>query len=394
MTAGRPQPKKVVIAIRMAGVPGRRKLAGVFRYLEEHHEHWDIRFVRTQEYFTRQFVRSIVASGADGVIASFPEAHAANLALERSGIPMVILDPRDATLFPKKRRFVAWLRSDSGAIGREAAAHLAAQGRFLSYGYVHDRERSAWSEDRAAAFSDAVGGCRVFYAKGLSPDRDIVALAEWLAALPRPSGVMVAYDDRAIAVMEACRRAKLSVPDDIAAVSCDNDELICNNLSPGLTSIEADFGWIGYRAAELISAMMRGTEISMSETCGGVRLVARGSSAPVSPGGMLVRNALAFIDANAVKGIGAQDVADHLHVSRRLADLRFREVRGISISESIRARKIDAVKDALTRTDEKIELIADRCGFADPKHMMTVFRKEVGCSMSEWRMKSCREVCS
>ena len=82
MTTAQIASKKVVLAIRMAGIPGRRKLAGVFRYLEEHQEHWDIRFVRTQEYFTRQFVKSLVGSGVDGVIASFPDAHEANVALE------------------------------------------------------------------------------------------------------------------------------------------------------------------------------------------------------------------------------------------------------------------------------------------------------------------------
>ena len=394
MTFAQVESKKVVLAVRMAGVPGRRKLAGVFRYLEEHQEHWDIRFVRTQEYFTRQFVKTIVESKVDGVIASFPDAHEANVALERSGIPMVILDPRDVAQFPRNRRAVAWLQSDSAAIGRMAAAHLLTQGRFTSYGFVHDRARSTWSRARADAFSAAVGTCASFFARGLSPDGDIVALAKWLAALPRPAGVMVAYDDRAIAVLEACRRAGLAVPDDIAVVSCDNDELLCNSLSPGLTSIEADFPSIGYRAAEMLSGMMRGADISSCEVCGGVRLVVRGSSAPVSPGGALVARALAFIDAHAVEGIGVQDVIEHLNVSRRLADLRFREVRGMSISESIRACKIEAVKDRLARTSDKIELIAAQCGFTDPKHMMTVFRQSVGCSMREWRRRARPEVWS
>ena len=394
MTTAQIASKKVVLAVRMAGIPGRRKLAGVFRYLEEQQEHWDIRFVRTQEYFTRQFVESLVKAGVDGVIASFPDAREANVALEGSDIPMVILDPRDVTRFPRNRRAVVWLQSDSVAIGRAAAAHLITQGRFSSYGFVHDRARSTWSKTREGAFSAAVGGCRSFFTRGLSPDRDIAALAKWLAALPSPAGVMVAYDDRAIAVMEACRRAGLSVPGDIALVSCDNDELLCNNLSPGLTSIEADFTGIGYRAAGMLSRMMRGADVSACEVYGGVRLVVRGSSAPVSSGGALVARAMAFIDAHAVEGIGVQDVVEHLNVSRRLADLRFREVRGTSIAESIRARKIEAVKDRLARTDDKVEQIAAQCGFADPKHMMAVFRQAVGCSMREWRSRARSEIWS
>ena len=396
MTSAGKGTKKVVLAIRMAGVPGRRKLAGVFRWLDEHEEYWDIRFVRTQEYFTPKFVRSLSTAGIDGVIASFPDAREANAELERSGVPAVILDPREVSRFPARRKSLAWLQSDAAAIGRAAAEHLKVQGRFRSYGYVHDRARSVWSEGRAAAFAESTGGCKVFSAKNLGPDRDLTALAKWLGALPRPAGVMVAFDDRAITVMEACRVAGLAVPGDIAIVSCDNDELICNHHSPGITSVEADFAGIGSRAAELLSKMMRrpGGCDAVLETCSGVRLVARGSSAPVSSGGPLVMRALAFIDENAVKGIGVKDVVSHLNVSRRLADMRFREVRGMSISESIRARKIEAVKEVLARTDDKIDVVAEKCGFSDPKHMMTVFRQVVGCSMGEWRRRATTEVWS
>ena len=392
---GAMNPKKVLLAIRTAGIPGRRKLAGVFRYLEEHQEHWDIRFLRTQEYFTGRFVKSTIASGVDGVIASFPDAREANVALERSSIPTVILDPRDTGMFPKNRRSIVWIQSDGAAIGREAAAHLMAQGRFRSYGYVHDRACSSWSEERAAAFCGAVGECDVFRATNLSPDRDMAALVRWIRNLQKPAGEMVAYDDRAIVVMEACRHAALAIPRDIAVVSCDNDELICNHLSPGLTSIEADFTGIGYRAAEALSGMMRGAdgESSGMETFGSVRLVARGSSAPVSSGSALVLRAMKFIEENAASGICAQDVVDYLRVSRRLADLRFREVRGTSISDAIRDRRMKEVKERLVRTDDKIEAIAASCGFADPKHLMTLFRKTVGCSMSDWRKKSRMEVC-
>ena len=79
MTQSSTGTKKVVLAIRMAGVPGRRKLAGVFRWLDENEEHWDMRIVRPQEYFTPKFVRSLSSAGIDGVIASFPDAREANV---------------------------------------------------------------------------------------------------------------------------------------------------------------------------------------------------------------------------------------------------------------------------------------------------------------------------
>jgi len=74
--------------------------------------------------------------------------------------------------------------------------------------------------------------------------------------------------------------------------------------------------------------------------------------------------------------------------------LRFREVCGKSISEAIRDRKIGEVKALLLRTDYKIEAIAASCGFPDTKNLMTLFRKTEGCTMSEWRGRSRREISS
>ncbi|MFM8414629.1 MAG: substrate-binding domain-containing protein, partial [Planctomycetota bacterium] len=52
--------------------------------------------------------------------------------------------------------------------------------------------------------------------RGDEDDSD--AFARWLASLPKPLGVLAASDVLAVRIIEACRRGRLAVPDDVAVV--------------------------------------------------------------------------------------------------------------------------------------------------------------------------------
>ena len=84
----------------------------------------------------------------------------------------------------------------------------------------------------------------------------------------------------------------------------------------------------------------------------------------------------------------AADVVARLHVSRSLADLRFREVTGTSILEAILARRLGEVTRLLRDTDMRISEIAARCGYRDANYLKNLFRKRTGMSMREWRRKA------
>ena len=48
---------------------------------------------------------------------------------------------------------------------------------------------------------------------------------------------MACNDDRGREVLEACRDAGLRVPEEIAVVGVDNDELLCELADPPLSSV-------------------------------------------------------------------------------------------------------------------------------------------------------------
>lgn len=360
--------KRVVIALTMGSVCGRRKMAGILKYLADTDTHWDIVFHRFLNEVTEDYVRSLPARGIDGVIYSCPDLERSTAALSDQTIPLVMVDLFDRRGFDRRRN-VAFIQGDSQAIGRRAAEFFLGQGRYRSFAFVPDVLGRAWSGERQAGFVARLSreGVKCEVHRTLDDyGKDLEALGTFLEKLPKPAAVFAAYDDRALRVLETCRERGLSVPRDVGVVSVDNDEVLCQHTTPTLTSLQVDHFRVGYRAAELLSGMMSGRCCcSVWDECVGVlKLVERESASPVTAGGRLVQRALAYVADNACKGISADDVAAAVKCSRRLLDLRFHEQGETTVAETIRKTRLEEVRRLLA--DERVSKAeaAERCAFA------------------------------
>ena len=88
---------------------------------------------------------------------------------------------------------------------------------------------------------------------------------------------------------------------------------------------------------------------------------------------------------DALSEINVTDVVEHLGVSRRLADRRFREIEKSSIMETIISIRLNEVKSRLASTRLPIGLITQACGFKNDNYAKNLFRRRFGMSMREWR---------
>lgn len=140
-------------------------------------------------------------------------------------------------------------------------------------------------------------------------------------------------------------------------------------------------------ATELLCGMMEGhvTTKVRRESCGIRQVAVRESTPKISNAGRLVQRAVAYIQSHATKGIGVRDVVAHLKCSRRLADLRFRELQGMSILEAIRKVQMDEVCRLLRTTNLSVAAIAAQTGFTSAKHLPERFKAAFGCSMGAYR---------
>jgi AraC-like DNA-binding protein len=78
-------------------------------------------------------------------------------------------------------------------------------------------------------------------------------------------------------------------------------------------------------------------------------------------------------------------VIKHLGCSRKLANLRFREIAGTTILKAITARRMAELKRLLRETNLPINKVAARSGFTCIKRLERLFKSEEGISMHEWR---------
>ena len=376
--------KRVVIALKMAGIAGQEKLAGIFRRLGSEHD-WDITLIRTARECTAERIGAALDRGCDGFIVSLPEMENTYAPLAASNVPTVVLDIHDVSLSTRRRNIV-FVRNSSAAIGRAAADHLLSTGRCRSYAFVHNPSVMEWGVERFRAFRDTLAD-RGLWCRELEDPAQ-------LRGLERPIGICAANDDCGYDVLEWCRARRIRVPEDALVVGINNDTLICENCRPRLTSVQPDFEQEGYLAADALERMMasatsprRGRDATAQQNLlvGVKSVVRRESTAEISPSGKLVQRAVAYIRRNALRGIGAADVVRHLGCSRRLADLRFRELQGTSIGEMLIATRLEEVKRLLRSTKEPIGNIAATCGFSNPNYLKNLFKRRFNMSMRDYR---------
>ena len=331
------KPRRVVVALRMAGIAGQDKLNGVFEHLSAGHR-WQLMIYRTRQEFDADVVRHELDRKTEGFIVGIPGTDEALAAIASTSVPTVVINISGGGIENRKDN-IAFVGSDSAVVGREAAQTLLRQGVYKSYAYVGYRTDEDWSRERGKAFLDTLGSAgfagRMFdiaHFRDRVEDKD--TLVKWLRALPKPCGILAACDDRAFELIDVCNEIGIKIPAEIGIIGVNNDPLLCENIEPKLSSVQPDFIGEGRLAAELLEAMMNGRSIPATkrENLVGIRaVVLRESTVPQSESGKFVQKVLAYISKEACKGIGVEDVARRFKVSRSLLELRFREHQGESV---------------------------------------------------------------
>jgi LacI family transcriptional regulator len=211
-------------------------------------------------------------------------------------------------------------------------------------------------------------------------------LLKWLKDIPKPAAVFAANDHRAADVLRTCANGGVRVPDDLAVLGVDDDPIFCVHTRPTLSSIHPDFEAEGYAAAQAMSNLLarRATRRRISVQ-GEPTVTERVSTAPCSPAGRLVRRVDDLIAEHSKEILNSDMIADALGISRRLLDLRYREVRKTSVFADILATRLAAVRRELRNSRTPIGKITKSCGFNDPASLKRLFKNRYGLSMRAYR---------
>lgn len=364
---------RIVIFSNIEFEAAQQQIVGIFRYMHEKSRRWTMTMGETE--------------AADGCITNDRRTCEARRFLQLP-IPIVAIDPPPGIL-DRRKKLLTRVCVDNRRIGQMGARHLLETAHYRSFAFVHDRDMQHWSVERGEAFvrtlRKAGKTCAVH-----TPGPGKPTIDGFLRQLRKPAAVMTASDRRSIDILDACKVANLSVPDEVAVLGVDNDGFYCEYSNPTLSSIDPDFESEGYRAAAEMDRLLSGRRPPAAKT---VRLapkavVIRRSTQGPTPASMLIERALAHIRKNYTGSLSADDVAAAIGVSRRLCDLRFRQLLGTSVGETILALRLTKVEKLLKTTTLTAASIAQATGFSSANYLMQVFKRRHGLSMRKFRVSA------
>lgn len=352
----------------------RQKLEGVYAYGREHG--WDVQVIDpgTSSQKAKELAEFWTP---DGILVECGSAQNHFDPPLFGSTPVVFLDRNPKTLTAP----ACCVTHDSIATARIAARELLSL-RLESYAYVPCPEPRFWSEEREKGYGDALRlndrGYSRFSGKAKSTDVRALQkeLIDWLKGLPTPVGIFAANDFMAAQVAAAANRAKLDIPGDIALVGVDNDELLCENTQPTLSSVMPDFKAAGKMAADRLARLMENPRLRpTAETFGPLRLVRRTSSSRAQGKRRDVLAALDLIRREACNGLKARDVAARFTCSRRMAEIRFRAATGQSILAAIQEVRRAKALELLADPTRDRNAIANLCGYSSANALGNFLRR-------------------
>ncbi len=322
----------------------------------------------------------------DGIIARVENERIAEVLIE-SKVPVV--DVSSANLVPAMHAVV----TNEQSLCRLAFEHLLERG-FRNFAFC-GTPTYAWSNSREKVFSQLAekAGCPCHLFRPLATSEQQSnweagqhMLVTWLQDLPKPIGMFTSHDFRGQQVLDACRRAEVSVPEQVAVVSIGNDELLCNLTSPPMSSVKCNPLGVGYKAASMLDRLMAGMAVDPRvEEVEPIEVCTRQSTEIVAIDAPDIAAALQMIRRGACDGLKVTEILSRISMSRRTFEALFKKIVGRTAHEEILRVKLAHAKKLLTESEISLTQVAHCTGFTHTSYMSEVFRKKVGVSPSKYR---------
>jgi len=382
--------RTIGIIIERQRAYGRRLCEGIVRFARERKD-WSLRIVEFSEIHRNPRLRQ-----HDGFIARVMDDGIADI-LANTGRPVVDV------FLEKPIHGFAGVDQNARIVGQMAARHFI-EHRFSNFAFCgYDGRR--YSDDRRNAFvrclklnhyececyrtpSAALKDFEesVVMREHFGMPSDAKSLSRWIRRLTKPVAVFCAHDMRAYQLSEICRAEGMRVPDDVAILGCDDDELVCQFTDPPISSIDQNAVGIGYAAAQALQRMFENPSVLPPiAKVKPLRLVERESTRtyPLSP--KWLSDALVFIQSNLSQGISAADVYAHVGKSHTLVDAAFRSRLGTSVQKEISRIRLKEARRLVMSTSTPLQDVAKSCGFSSLQYFSTSFVKAFGKSPSSLR---------
>jgi LacI family transcriptional regulator len=364
-------------------------LKGIVRYSKEHPP-WvlcKMPFSYRVEHEVEGVLKWAKEWKADGIIAQFYNTDRVSI-FKENGIAAIAQD--------FKARFTD-IPNITGAhclTGQMGADYFIRKGfkNFAFYGF----KDIVWSSERCEGFQGEISRNNLgknFYGyqntnfKGLWYYESAPLIA-WLKMLPKPIAMMVCDDNQGQHIAEICKQCGIKIPEEIALLGVDNDEMICTLSDPPLSSINQAVEKGGYETAKLMDIMIQNPDGHYEDVVVyPTHIITRQSTDIFATGDKYISTILKYIHQNVNKKLNIDHIIRMAPLSRRLLENRFKQEIGLPIYSYIINLRMEKFTHKLMETDVPIVEIANEMGFSDYKNIARLFKKMKGCTPSEYRDK-------
>ena len=323
--------------------------------------------------------------GANAIIGQFNPTDNVDL-FRQNGIVAIAQD------FKSRFSAIPNITSEYEKTGRMAADFFLQKGfkSFAFYGY----KNVVWSEERCLGFRERItekGFGDSFYE---FQKQSLASLwyyksepvIEWIKSLPYPVALMACDDTQANKIMEVCRVLNIQIPEQIAVLGVDNDEMICNLSDPPLSSVSLDIVNGGYQAAELIDKLIHDPSAEHHDVVILPSVIANRLSTDIySTSDVHILKVLKYIHTNLSIKINVKDVLKLVPLSRRLLEIRFKQVTGKSVYQYISDLRMERFSELLIKSKDTIADTAMAIGLSDYKNLARQFKQKKGITPNELR---------
>ncbi len=378
---------KILLLIDYSSEFSRKLLRGLVQYSKENGP-WI--FYRLPSYYKALYGKEGVVKWAkewkaDAVLAHWDNEE--SQILSTLGIPVVLQNI--------KERSQLFSNLTGNYVGTGAmAARFFYQKRFRNFAFYGNR-RVIWSRERAEGFRhevEKIGG-NYFYFETENFDeeqfhQDMVVLEKWLISLPKPIALFACDDNFALQISEICKINNINIPQDIALLGVDNDELICNLSDPPISSIVLDVEKGGYEVGKLMHQLMtKERKKPFNIVINPIRVEQRLSTERYNISNKYILEVVKYIEENFIQDINIETLTHLVPLSRRNLEMKFKKEVGISTYQFVLYCRVERYANLLISTDLPLIELAFESGFNDYKNISRIFKKFKGYTPLEYRQK-------
>lgn len=323
---------------------------------------------------------------ADAIIAQFDNDDEVDL-FKENGIVALAQD------YKLRMPTIPNITGEYRLTGKMAADYFIQKGykNFAFYGY----RDVVWSYERCDGFREQLAkhGFNSFsdYQHQRLEDLwfyETNSLCEWLTSLPKPVALMACDDNQGNRITEACKVCDIKIPEELSVLGVDNDELTCNLSDPSLSSVNVDIVRAGFEAAQLIDKLIQNPlypyrDVVIKPIC----IVNRESTNIYATHNPHILRALQYIHHNMDSLLHVNDIVRQVPLSRRLLEMRFKEVTKQSVYKYIFNLRMERLAELLIESDSPISEIAVQVGLTDCRNLSRQFKALKGCTPNEYRKR-------